>query len=163
MGFFGNAIKRGLRNAVSSTVANEVTKAINKSLGNDTTVNNTPAPVNVNNAPAADYAPQVRTNIRMEMPSILASDFGMYTAQQNVPASSLGVNVAPCRPYDYVLSQNGRAVAAIMFVDHNRDKNAAYLNAKSSCAQIGIPFINFYTHMPNERNFVISRIRRLIG
>ena len=50
-----------------------------------------------------------------------------------------------------------------MLVEHNRDNNRAYLGAKETAVKSNVPFINFYLHMPNERNFVISRINRLMA
>jgi hypothetical protein len=29
--------------------------------------------------------------------------------------------------------------------------------------KLGIPYINFYTQMPNERDYVISRIHKFMG
>ena len=29
--------------------------------------------------------------------------------------------------------------------------------------KLGIPYINFYTQMPNEREYVIGRIRKLMA
>ncbi len=111
-------------------------------------------------APRVDSAAQ--NDIRAEMDGILASDFSAYQIQRGIDAAALGSPVAPCKPYDYCLWEGGRLAAVIMITEHNRDRNTLFLNAKKAAAQSGIPFINFYTHMPNERGYVTQRIRNFL-
>lgn len=93
---------------------------------------------------------------------ILTEDFSDYTVQRAATASSLGfATSAPAKPYDFALAKNGAVAGVIMLTEHNRDKNSAFLNAKNAALSAGVPFINFYTHMANERGYVVSRIRAL--
>ena len=96
------------------------------------------------------------------MDGILAADFAAYEIQRGIDATSLGSPISPCKPYDYCLWENGRLAAVIMLTEHNRDRNALFLNARRAAEQSGIPFINFYTHMPNERSYVRERIRSFL-
>ena len=49
-----------------------------------------------------------------------------------------------------------------MLTPHNRDNNLAFRNAKQACQAAGVPFINFYSHLPNEREYVVTRIRSML-
>lgn len=93
---------------------------------------------------------------------ILKSEFSQYNIQENVEAISSSGAGKGYRPYTYVLYKGGRAAAAIMLTPHNRDNNKAFRGAKNACSKAGVPFINFYTHFSNERNYVINRIKSFI-
>ncbi len=47
----------------------------------------------------------------------------------------------------------------IQVVPHNGDKNRGYYNLKKVCEVNNIPFVNFYTHMTNDRAYVEERIK----
>ena len=38
-----------------------------------------------------------------------------------------------------------------------------YLIARMYAEKLDLPYINFYTQMPNERNYVIERIRKFLN
>ncbi|MDR0849153.1 MAG: hypothetical protein LBN10_08995 [Propionibacteriaceae bacterium] len=87
--------------------------------------------------------------------TVLAEDFPQYQVRENVPVSEFG---GDGKPYDFVLSLGGKTVGVISLVQHNRDRNKAYRNSRAAAQAAGVPFINFYLHMPNEREFVKYRI-----
>jgi hypothetical protein len=45
---------------------------------------------------------------------------------------------------------------------HSHDKNVKYLISRMYCKKLGMPYINFYLQMENERNYVIGRIKDLM-
>ncbi len=93
---------------------------------------------------------------------ILSEDFSDYTVQRFASAASIGIAAnIPSKPYDFALVKNGAVAGVIMLTEHNRDRNSAFLNAKNAALSAGVPFINFYTHMANERGYVVSRIRAM--
>lgn len=47
----------------------------------------------------------------------------------------------------------------IQLVPHNGDKNRGYYNLKKVCEVNNIPFVNFYTHMKNDKAYVEERIK----
>ena len=68
------------------------------------------------------------------------------------------------QPYTFVLENSGIAKAVVMLGNgHSHDSNVKYLIARMYAKKLGIPYINFYTQMPNERGYVIGRIRKLLG
>jgi len=102
-------------------------------------------------------------NIDQKFDEILAAEFSDLKVVKNASPESIGISAPhPCRPYSYALLRNGKTVAAIMLTPHNRDKNSAFLNAKKSALNSNITFLNFYTHFTNERNYVISRIKKAL-
>ena len=119
----------------------------------------TPAPIQQNsrfNVRAASKDLPLEQRIEQ----ILASEFSDLQVQREVPPQNVGISAPyPCRPYSYALFRGSRPVAVIMLTPHNRDHNAAFLNAKSSAEMSGVPFLNFYTHFNNERSYVVGRIR----
>ena len=115
--------------------------------------------------PAAAYqsAPAARNDsvsVEQKFEQILSTEFSELRVVQNASPESVGI-AAPstCRPYSYALLRNGQTAAVIMLTPHNRDHNAAFINARKSALNANVAFLNFYTHFANERNYVISRIR----
>lgn len=67
------------------------------------------------------------------------------------------------QPYTFVLEQAGSIKGVVMLGNgHSHDSNVKYLIARMYAKKMGIPYINFYTQMPNERDYVIGRIRRFL-
>lgn len=108
-------------------------------------------------APAANVREAPRD--KAYFADILATEFGAYELRQNVSPAELG---GSGKAYDFGLYRGGRLAGVVMLTEHNRDRSAAFLNAKATCAQAGVPFINFYLHMPNERSYIIGRIKSML-
>ena len=68
------------------------------------------------------------------------------------------------QPYTFVLEQMGAIKGVVMLGNgHSHDSNVKYLIARMYAKKAGIPYINFYTQMPNERDYVIGRIRKFLN
>ena len=68
------------------------------------------------------------------------------------------------QPYSFVLEADGKAKAVVMLGSgHSHDSNVKYLIARMYAEKLDLPYINFYTQMPNERNYVIERIRKFLN
>ena len=103
------------------------------------------------------------TSIDQVFDQILATEFSDLQVIKNASPESIGISAAqPCKPYSYALLRNGKTVVAMMLTPHNQDKNSAFLNAKKSALNSNITFLNFYTHFANERQYVISRIKKAV-
>ena len=112
---------------------------------------------------------------------ILLSEFPSYTIRENVSVPDLVGFVTDefklyktrpmqaykaewGQPYSFVLESGGKAVGVVMLGNgHSHDSGVKYLIARMYAKKLGIPYINFYTQMPNERDYVISRIRKLLN
>ena len=102
-------------------------------------------------------------NINQIFEQIFATEFSDLQVSKEVSPDSVGIVApTPCRPYSYALRRNGQPVAVIMLTPHNRDHNAAFMNAKAAAQNSNVVFLNFYTHFQNERNYVISRIKNAL-
>ena len=112
---------------------------------------------------------------------ILLSEFPSYTVRENVPVTDLAGFVSDegqlyttrprqvykaewGQPYTFVLENGGKAIATVMLgKGHSHDENVKYLVARMFAEKLNLPYINFYTQMPNERNYVIGRIRKFLS
>ena len=112
---------------------------------------------------------------------ILLQEFPSYTVRENVTVPSLvgfvdgefqlyKTRPTPVykaewgQPYTFVLENDSKAKAVVMLGNgHSHDSNVKYLIARMFAKKLGIPYINFYTQMANERGYVIGRIRKFLG
>ena len=112
---------------------------------------------------------------------ILLGNFSSYTIRENVPVTDLvgfandeaqlyttrptqAYKAEWGQPYSFVLEADGKAKAVVMLGNgHSHDSNVKYLIARMYAEKLEIPYINFYTQMPNERNYVIERIRKFFN
>ena len=112
---------------------------------------------------------------------ILLRYFPTYTIRENVPVTDLvgfandeaqlyttrptqAYKAEWGQPYSFVLEAGGKAKAVVMLGSgHSHDSNVKYLIARMYAEKLELPYINFYTQMPNERNYVIERIRKFLN
>ena len=112
---------------------------------------------------------------------ILLNEFPSYSVHENVPVTDLvGFAADECQlyttrpsqvykaewgqPYTFVLENDGKAKGVVMLGSgHSHDDNVKYLFARMYTEKLVIPYINFYTQMPNERGYVIGRIRKFLN
>ena len=112
---------------------------------------------------------------------ILRTEFPQFGVAENVPVTDLAgfatdsfqlYKTRPYQaykaewgaPYSFVLYAGGGPAGVVMLGSgHSHDQNVKYLIARMYAKKLGIPYINFYTQMPNERNYVVGRIRRFMN
>ena len=112
---------------------------------------------------------------------ILATAFPQYTVRENVPVTDIAgfandefqlYKTRPRQaykaewgqPFTFVLEQLGSVKGVVMLgKGHSHDSNVKYLIARMYAKKASIPYINFYTQMPNERDYVIGRIRKFLN
>ena len=111
---------------------------------------------------------------------IIHSTFPGYVVRENVPVTDIAGFAASegqlyktrprkvykaewGQPYSFVLYQGAAPAAVVMLgAGHSHDANVKYLVARMFAKQSGLPYINFYTQMPNERDYVVSRINKFL-
>ena len=160
--YFKRGINMGIFDKLIRSVASEVVETIIEKVNEDKDDNNTaPTEQTTPQTPATEYraAPAEPIDVKAYFADILASNFSQYQVRENIPLSEFG---AEGRPYDFGLYQNGQLVSVVVLAGHNRTRNHPYWNSEKKAKELGIPFINFYTHMPNEKDFVIYRINHLM-
>ena len=112
---------------------------------------------------------------------IIQSEFPGYDVLENVPVTELAGFAADeaqlyksrprqvykaewGEPYTFVLSQGGAPKGIVMLGGgHSHYANVKYLVARMYAKKLGLPYINFYTQMPNERGYVVGRIHKYLG
>ena len=112
---------------------------------------------------------------------ILATEFAAYSVRENVPVTDVAglandeFQLYKTRPrqaykaewgknYTFLLEQAGNPKGVVMLGNGNsHNSNVKYLIARMYAKKSGIPYINFYTQMPNERDYVIGRIRKFLN
>ena len=111
---------------------------------------------------------------------ILISDFPQYSFRENIPVTDVvgfandefqlykdvprkAYEAEWGRPYDFVLYQGSTIKGVVMLgKEHSHYENVKYLIARMYAKKSGIPYINFYTHMPNDRTYVVERINKFL-
>lgn len=136
-------------------------------------------------APSYDYDAPVPERSAVEWRAffrdVIKSDFAGYEVREDVPVTELAGNVSdefklyktrPSQvykaewgePYTFVLSQGGVPKGVVMLgAGHSHFSNVKYLISRMYAKKLGLPYINFYTQMPNERSYVVSRIGKYLG
>ena len=102
----------------------------------------------------------IRENVAVtDLVGFVSDEFQLYTTRPyQVYKAEWG------QPFTFVLEQNGKAVGVVMLGSgHSHDANVKYLIARVYAEKLNLPYINFYTQMPNERNYVIGRIRKFLN
>ena len=112
---------------------------------------------------------------------ILLSEFSSYSIRENVPVTDLAgfandefqlYTTRPKqaykaewgKPYTFVLEKDSKPIATVMLGDgHTHDSNVKYLIARMYAKKMELPYINFYTQMPNERGYVVERISKFLN
>ncbi len=67
------------------------------------------------------------------------------------------------KPYTFALYEGPALKAVVMLGDgHTHSSNVKYLIARKYAQKVGVPYINFYTQMSNEHDYVVSRLHRFL-
>ena len=112
---------------------------------------------------------------------IIATEFPQYGVAEDVPVTDLAgfandsFQLYETRPYQAYKAEWGAPYTFVLYADggpkgivmlgsgHSHCSNVKYLIARAYAKKLGLPYINFYTQMPNERDYVIFRIRKFLG
>ena len=111
---------------------------------------------------------------------ILKTEFPQFNVQENVSVTSMVGDANDTfklykdrpaqaykaewgQPYSFVLTENGANKAVVMLGSgHSHDSSVKFLISRMYAKKCGMPYINFYTQMPNEKDYVVERIKRFI-
>ena len=182
MGILSNILGKVLGN----NLADAITQIKNAAAGNGAPVsnNNAPSRPTTTERVKEQYTAPVREKSDAEWRSyfreILQAECYAYGIREDVPVTLLAGHAADSfqlystrprqvykaewgQPYSFVLYQGETPKAVVMLgKGHSHDAGVKYLIARMYAQKLGLPYINFYTQMPNERGYVISRLRRFL-
>ena len=129
----------------------------------------------------AKSEPKAIVNPEAYFAEILATEFPQYSVKRNVPVTDLAGFVAdeaqlyktrPVQsykaewgtPYSFVLYQGDVPVGIVMLgAGNSHAKKVKYLVSRMFAKKLGLPYINFYTQMPNEKAYVVERIKKFMN
>lgn len=111
---------------------------------------------------------------------ILAQEFSQYAVRENVPVKDLaGDESAEFKlyenrpqqaykpewglPYTFVLfTPEGVKGLILLGKSQSQYKHVKFMISKMYAKKMGVPFISFYMDAPNERDYVVDRIRKYL-
>ena len=174
MSLLGNLLEKAIKQGLDS-IASKAGVPLN-----NPSQNNTPHHSSVAPAPKSRYTTAPVRDPRAYFRGILQSDFPQYTVRENVPVTSLVGDACDQfqlyktrpyqayraewgEPYTFVLYLGGQPKGVVMLGDgHSHSAKVKFLIARKYAQKVGLPYINFYTQMPNEKSYVVGRIRRFL-
>ena len=175
----------GLLKNLLKSVAGDALSQLKETL-NTTMAGQAPQPARkVAQAPSSPQPVEVPERSEAEWQAyfrdILQTEFSGYGIREDVPVTAIAGAAADefqlyrtrptqvyraewGQPYTFVLDQGGVPKAVVMLgAGHSHSANVKYLIARMYAKKSGLPYINFYTQMPNERGYVIGRLHRFLG
>lgn len=178
MGLFKDLLK-----GVAGDLVAKVQQAANAAMSGTTTESSQPHSGDRGSfvAPAAEAPVRSEAESVSYFSGILASRFPQYTVRRNVPVTELAGNATDSfqlystrptqaykaewgEPYTFVLSEGGVPKGIVMLGSgHSHDAKVKYLISRMYAKKLGLPYINFYTQMPNEEEYVVGRIGKFMG
>lgn len=108
---------------------------------------------------------------------ILAQEFSQYSVRENVPVQDLAGDVSaefqfyatrPQQaykaewglPYTFVLFQPDGVKGVILLAQYQKQyKHVKFMVSRMYAKKMGVPFVSFYMDAPNERGYVVERIK----
>ena len=112
--------------------------------------------------------------------NILVSNFSEYELKEKVEVTGLAGDVSDSfklyktrptqeykaewgEPYTFVMYKEGVAQAVVMVGDQrSHHQRVKYLISRMYAKKLGLPYINFYTNLPNEDEYVVERIKKFL-
>ena len=184
MGLLSSILGKVLGDQLADAIKKQINDATGKATGTPASSPANPAPSAPSRSSQAFTAP-VRENSDAEWRAyfreILQAECYSYTIREDVPVTEVAGYASDefkiyktrprqmyraewGQPYTFVLYQGLTPKGVVMLGSgHSHDSNVKYLVARMYAKKLNIPYINFYTQMPNERDYVVSRLHRFLG
>lgn len=123
---------------------------------------------------------QIEQQIAEYFRDILQTEFSEYELSENVAVTQLAGDANDSfrlyktrphqaykaewgEPYTFVLRRNGEVKGVVMLGDkRSHHERVKYLISRMYAKKLDIPYIRFYTHLPNEIAYVVLRIRKML-
>lgn len=160
MGFLESILKRQVRKIVNNAIDEAVDNTVGAALRDAFGQNGTEGTQNFSQSSNPSVAkrrsgPSGEKLLRQRLQDIFAQDFPDYEVRTNLDAG-----VPKARKYSYGLYYNGTPRMMIMVISedsHTVKKDVRLAMAASE--SYGVPYLNFFAHLPNEVDYIRNRIR----
>lgn len=184
MGLLKSLLKNVAGNLVDASVVDKIEKAANATLSKLNNLSEQPHSGGRGSsfvAPAEDAPVRSEAESEVYFAGILSSRFPQYSVEKNVPVTRIAgfandsfqlYKTRPTQaykaewgqPYTFVLSEGGVPKGIVMLGSgHSHDAKVKYLISRMYAKKMGLPYINFYTQMANEEEYVVGRINRFMS
>ncbi len=160
MGFLERIVKRQVRRIVNNAVDEMVDNTIGAAIRGDFGQNGREGTQNFaysSNPSVAKRSsgPSGEKVLRQRLEEVFRTDYPDYEVRKNLDAGVYGA-----KKYSYGLYYNGIPRMMIMVLsDGRRNITKEVRLAQEASASYGVPYLNFFAHLPNEVDYVRNRIR----
>ncbi len=156
MGFFDSLLKSGAKKFVSDVVDRAVDGVVGNNSNSYSRTNSAPAR---NNTASNKSIPRGVEATCTRIENVVKFQFEDYELRKNVPASVMNAGNGAV-PYTYGLYYNGTPRAFINVIDQRNDyRLKRFRLSKEACEYAGVPHFNFFSHLPNEIDYIAKRLR----
>jgi len=143
-----------LKDEVTKTISKQIKSQIKKIPTNS--ANNTETKPTV----SADYYTENQEAEKVPFDVILAEDFSDYEIKENIAKEEFGGSGRAC---EFGLFKDDKLKAVVVLVTNkNETTRKEFRAARVAAESAGVGFVSFYTFMPNQREYVITRIKSFL-
>lgn len=160
MGFLESILRRQVRRIVNNAIDEAVDNTVGVALRDAFGQNGTEGTQNFAESGASSVAKKKsgasgEKVLRQRLEEVFKSDFPDYEVRKNLDAGVQGA-----RKYSYGLYYNGMPRMMIMVInDSGHAIKRDVRLAREASASYGVPYLNFFTHLPNDAEYVRNRIK----
>lgn len=148
MGFLSNLLKNEAKKFVSDMVENVVDNVLNDADGKVTSNANTSVKRSID-----------EKGMRSRIEYVLKEEWSGYEIRRNVSASEFMAEEG-ARDYSYGIYQDGQPQAMLMVLNNrNHGRLKEICKSRNACDRMRIPYMNFYSHLPNDIEYISNRLK----
>ena len=162
MGFFGNLIRNQVGKMVSNAVDDALDRTVGSAIRDKLGQNGHEGTQNFSSSTSSSKSMKVKPGkgsgekeLRRRLEEVFAEEFMGYEVRKDLQA---GINGA--KNYSYGLYLNGMPRAMIMVCNngvHHSIKSERL--AEQASLSYGVPYMNFFAHLPNEKAYIVERLK----
>ena len=160
MGFLESLVKRQVRRIVSDVVDEAVDNTIGAAIRDAFGNNGTEGTQNFSESSGASSTKSTKSKasgkkvLEQRLEEVFAEEWADYEVRKDLMSG-----VAGARNYSYGLYYNGMPRMMIMIIDGSRHPRKEERLAREASASYGVPYLDFYTHLPNEKEYISQRLK----
>lgn len=160
MGFLNNLIRRETKKAVSSAISSGLSDLLGGSADNSSSSTTTyHSSDSANGCASAKAQKSGESGLRMRLEQVLTEEWSGYEIRRQVPAAEFDAARGAWK-YSYGIYSAGQPKAMLMVLNNRNDyRLKAVRDAKAACEQKGIPYMNFFSHLPNQSDYIAQRLK----
>lgn len=110
-----------------------------------------------------ELTPQLAADTQKQFDEWFRYCFSDYVIEKDVPASRLDASAHPaCTPIQFLFIRDSRPVLAVVLVTQKNYRGKNVKGTQELCEKAGIRYIRFFMEYPNERDYVIDRVKSFL-